>query len=136
MCLGDRDATEVPLYHIESPIVEKVIEYMTYHMTVPARKIEKPLLSNQMKDLVDKFDANFIEVNQETLFKLLLVTHIQNTYHIGICISVWYCFLVFARTLFRKIHFAILFFVCMLIFCFVLWYFVIFVCCCFRPPII
>jgi hypothetical protein len=28
-----------------------------------------------MKDLVDKWDANFIEVDQETMFKLLLVNN-------------------------------------------------------------
>ena len=56
-----KDATEIPLYHIEGAIVSKVIDYLTYHMTIPARKIDKPLLSNNMKDLVDKWDVMFIE---------------------------------------------------------------------------
>lgn len=31
---GDRDANEIPLYHIEGPIVQKVIDYLTYHLKV------------------------------------------------------------------------------------------------------
>jgi hypothetical protein len=31
---SDRDATEIPLYHIEGAIVQKVIDYLTYHMKV------------------------------------------------------------------------------------------------------
>lgn len=31
---NDRDAKEVPLIHIESPIVEKIVQYMNYHVTV------------------------------------------------------------------------------------------------------
>lgn len=60
----DKDATEIPLYHIEGAIVAKVIEYLTYHLAIPARKIDKPLLSNNMRDLVDKWDVQFIEGEQ------------------------------------------------------------------------
>lgn len=140
---GDRDAAEIPLYHIEGVIVQKVIDYLTYHLKVrarthghaharvgrarrrsglshdslltppfdhhsppmmllparqiPPRKIEKPLVSNDMKDLVDKWDVTFIESGepavaspvtgapaapsaaaQETLFKLLLAANYLN----------------------------------------------------------
>jgi len=69
---GDPDATEVNLFHIEAPIVQKVIAYMTYHQTKEPRKIEKPLQSSNLRDLVDHFDAEFVDVDQETMFKLLL----------------------------------------------------------------
>jgi S-phase kinase-associated protein 1 len=58
---GDKDATEIPLYHIEGPIVAKVIEYLSYHQKVPPRKIDKPLLSNNLKDIADRWDVNFLD---------------------------------------------------------------------------
>jgi len=72
---GDKDTKEVPLFHIEGPIVAKVIDYMKYHMATPPRTIEKPLQSTNMKDLVDKWDAEFCDVDQETMFKLLLAAN-------------------------------------------------------------
>jgi len=51
----DKDAKEVTLYHIESPIVEKVIQYMNYHVNHPPRKLEKPLKSGNLRELVDEF---------------------------------------------------------------------------------
>ncbi len=36
VCCADRDAKEVPLVHIESPIVEKIVAYMVYHEKVGA----------------------------------------------------------------------------------------------------
>ena len=55
-----------------SPFFQKVVEYMSYHQTKEPRKIEKPLRSTNLKTLVEAFDADFVEVDQETLFKLLL----------------------------------------------------------------
>jgi len=72
----DREAKEVSLVHITAPIVEKVVQYMNYHKDVPPRKIESPLKSNNMKELVDKFDAKFVdEVDLDTLMKLLLAAN-------------------------------------------------------------
>jgi len=72
---GDKDAKEVNLFHIEGPIVSKVIDYMKYHRNVPPKAIEKPLQSTNMRELVDKWDADFVDVDQETMFKLLLAAN-------------------------------------------------------------
>jgi len=72
----DKDAKEVPLVHIAAPIVEKCIQYMTYHVDVPPRKIESPLKSSNMKELVDRFDAKFVDdIDLDTLMKLLLAAN-------------------------------------------------------------
>jgi hypothetical protein len=39
---GDRDANEIPLYHIEGPIVQKVIDYLTYHSKVSDKRNPHP----------------------------------------------------------------------------------------------
>jgi len=72
----DKDAKEVNLVHISAPIVKKVVEYMVYHMDREPRKIESPLKSTNMKELVDRFDAAFVDdIDQDTLFKLLLAAN-------------------------------------------------------------
>jgi len=72
----DKDAKEVNLVHISAPIVKKVVEYMVYHMDREPRKIESPLKSTNIKELVDRFyDAFVDDIDQDTLFKLLLAAN-------------------------------------------------------------
>jgi len=72
----DKDAKDVQLVHISAPIVEKVIQYMNYHMDAEPRRIESPLKSTNMKELVDRFDANFVdEMDLDTLMRVLLAAN-------------------------------------------------------------
>merc|ERR1719440_2216534 len=48
---------------------------MTYHLDNPAKEIEKPLKSAIMAEVVDSWDANFVEVKQELLFELILAAN-------------------------------------------------------------
>merc|ERR1712203_1251682 len=48
---------------------------MQYHHTNPAKEIEKPLKSADMREVVSEWDANFVEVDQETLFELILAAN-------------------------------------------------------------
>jgi hypothetical protein len=48
----DKDATEFPLLHVNGSIVEKVIKYMRYHHNNPAKEIEKPLKSSNMREVI------------------------------------------------------------------------------------
>eukprot|EP00456_Euglypha_rotunda_P009624 TRINITY_DN12227_c0_g1_i6.p1 TRINITY_DN12227_c0_g1~~TRINITY_DN12227_c0_g1_i6.p1 ORF type:complete len:143 (+),score=25.37 TRINITY_DN12227_c0_g1_i6:143-571(+) len=73
---GDKDAKEVNLYHIEGPIVAKVIDWMKHHVKHPPPKIEKPLVSSDLKECgVEPFDIKFVDTDQETMFKLLLAAN-------------------------------------------------------------
>jgi len=72
----DKEAKDVQLIHISGAIVEKVIAYMNYHMDVEPRRIESPLKSTNMKELVDRFDANFVdEMDLDTLMRVLLAAN-------------------------------------------------------------
>lgn len=70
----DREETEIPLPNVKSAILKKVIEFMKYHHANPAKEIEKPLKSANMNEVVSEWDANFVEVDQETLFEMILVS--------------------------------------------------------------
>jgi S-phase kinase-associated protein 1 len=69
---GDKSEKKIPLQNVKSGILEKVIEYMTFHNKNPPKEIEKPLKSANMREVVNEWDAQFVEVDQETLFELIL----------------------------------------------------------------
>ncbi len=48
---------------------------MTYHVDNLPKEIEKPLKSANMTEVVPKWDADFVDVDQELLFELILVCH-------------------------------------------------------------
>eukprot|EP00474_Spongospora_subterranea_P008430 CRZ08888.1 hypothetical protein [Spongospora subterranea] len=48
---SDKDETNIPLPNVKGAILEKVIKYMRYHNGNPAKEIEKPLKSNNMREV-------------------------------------------------------------------------------------
>jgi len=72
---GDKSETSIPLPNVRGQILKKVITYMQYHHKNPPKEIEKPLKSANMREVVSEWDANFVEVDQETLFELILAAN-------------------------------------------------------------
>lgn len=75
MAEGDKEENEIPLPNVKSSVLRKVVEYMKYHVDNPAREIEKPLKSTNMSEVVSQFDADFVDVDQEVLFDLILAAN-------------------------------------------------------------
>merc|ERR1719253_1663580 len=71
----DKEEKEIPLPNVKGPVLAKVVEYMTYHASNPAQEIDKPLKSANMKEVVNPWDANFVDVDQELLFELILAAN-------------------------------------------------------------
>ena len=70
----DKEESEIPLPNVKTDILKKVIHYLKYHAENPAKEIEKPLKSANMSDVVAQWDADFVDVEQELLFELILVS--------------------------------------------------------------
>jgi S-phase kinase-associated protein 1 len=63
---------EIPLMNLRMPILVKIIEYCEYHKNDNPAEIEKPLRTTNLAELVDSWDAKFIEVeNMEELFEII-----------------------------------------------------------------
>jgi len=75
MAEGDQDEKEIPLPNVKSSVLKKVVQYMTYHVDNPPKEIEKPLKSQNMAEVVTQWDADFVDVEQETLFELILAAN-------------------------------------------------------------
>jgi len=75
MAEGDKEENEIPLPNVKSSVLKKVVEYMKYHADNPAKEIEKPLKSANMAEVVSQWDADFVDVDQEVLFELILAAN-------------------------------------------------------------
>eukprot|EP01083_Nonionella_stella_P165593 551235_1 len=79
---GDQTETEIPLPNVRGSIIKKVIKYMQYQHTNPAKEIEKPFKSANMREVVSEWYANFVEVDKETLFELILDANYMDIKHL------------------------------------------------------
>lgn len=71
----DGEAQEIPLPNVKAQVLAKVIEFCTHHKDDPMSEIEKPLKSADMKEVVQKWYADFINVEQVLLFELILAAN-------------------------------------------------------------
>jgi S-phase kinase-associated protein 1 len=72
----DEESTiEIPLSNVKSQVLHKVIEFCEHHLKQPMAEIEKPLKSQVMADVVPKWYADFVELEQELLFELILAAN-------------------------------------------------------------
>jgi len=75
MAEGDKEEREIPLPNVKAAVLQKVTAYMKYHVDNPAKEIEKPLKSANMQEVVAPWDADFVDVDQELLFELILAAN-------------------------------------------------------------
>ena len=60
---------------MKRPILEKVIEFCRHIKDNVAPEIEKPLRSTDMATVVDAWYANYINLDQEMLFELIMASN-------------------------------------------------------------
>ena len=70
------EVTEIPLPNVKAAVLKKVIEFCQHHRSEPMTEIEKPLKSAQMAEVVQKWYADFVAVEQVILFELILAAAI------------------------------------------------------------
>eukprot|EP00804_Cyclotella_cryptica_P000749 CCRYP_001033-RA/>CCRYP_001033-RA protein AED:0.28 eAED:0.28 QI:115/1/1/1/1/1/3/137/166 len=71
----EEDTTEIPLPNVKAQVLKKVIEFCKHHKSEPMTEIEKPLKSPVMAEVVQKWYADFVNVEQVLLFELILAAN-------------------------------------------------------------
>ena len=71
----DDDTPEIPLPNVQKDILDKVVEFCQHHVNDPMADIEKPLRSQDMKEIVGEWDAQYIDVEQAMLFSIILAAN-------------------------------------------------------------
>lgn len=73
---GGDSSEEIPLPDINKPTLDKVIEFLKHvEAGNPAPEIEKPLRSNDLKDVTTEWYANFIELDDDTVQDIILAAN-------------------------------------------------------------
>lgn len=73
--IADSEEMVIPLPNVKADVLRKVVQYMKYHTDNPSKEIEKPLKSANMSEVVSQWDADFVDVDQELLFELILAAN-------------------------------------------------------------
>uniref|UniRef100_A0A7S3MZK2 SKP1-like protein n=1 Tax=Strombidium inclinatum TaxID=197538 RepID=A0A7S3MZK2_9SPIT len=68
----------IPLPSVKKATLDKIIEYCTHiHSNAPP-EIEKPLRSSNLGDVVNEWYANFVNLEQEVLFELIMAANFMD----------------------------------------------------------
>ena len=66
------DDAEVPLNNVKSKTLKKIKEYLEHYENEEPKEIERPLPSQKFKECVGEWDYNFIELDLDDTFEIIL----------------------------------------------------------------
>ena len=69
------DDAEVPLNNVKSNILKKIKEYLDHYQDVDPKEIERPLASQNYQECVDAWDFEFINVDLDLIFEIILAAN-------------------------------------------------------------
>ena len=69
---------EIPLPSIKKATLDKILEYCAYIHTNQPPEIDKPLRSSNLSDVVNEWYSNFVNLEQEVLFELILAANFMD----------------------------------------------------------
>ena len=73
--MDDNEGEEIPLANVKRPILEKVIEFCVHSIDHAPPEIDKPLVSTDMASVTDPWHAEYINLDQEVLFELIMASN-------------------------------------------------------------
>jgi S-phase kinase-associated protein 1 len=71
----EEEQQEIPLPNVKSQILAKVMEFCKHYSEESMNDIEKPLKSANMNEVVQEWYANYVDVEQEVIFELILAAN-------------------------------------------------------------
>ena len=74
----DDDDHEIPIVNVESKVLVKVIAFMKHYDKEEMKEIQKPLTKNNIEELVQPFYADYVDIDQDALFKLIMAANYMN----------------------------------------------------------
>ena len=69
------DDAEVPLNNVKSNILKKIKEYLDHYQDSDPKEIERPLASQNYQDCVEPWDYEFINVDLDLIFEIILAAN-------------------------------------------------------------
>jgi len=75
---SDEDIQEIPLPNVKATVLAKVIEYCVHFQSEEMKPIETPLKSALIEEVVQKWYADFVKVDQVLLFELVTAANFMD----------------------------------------------------------
>ena len=72
------DHIEFTVNNVKGDVLKKVAEYLEHYKNEEPKLYEKPLPSANLKDCVDEWDFNFIDIPIDDVFKIILAANYLN----------------------------------------------------------
>jgi S-phase kinase-associated protein 1 len=69
------DDPEVPLHNVKSDILQKIVLYLENYKDSEPKEIEKPLPSNNYNECIDAWDYQFIDLELDVIFQIILAAN-------------------------------------------------------------
>ena len=66
---------DIPLPNVKKATLEKVISFCEHHKEEPLQDIEKPLKTNNIKDVVSPWYGEFVDIKIEELYEIILAAN-------------------------------------------------------------
>ena len=66
---------DIPLPNVKKATLDKVIEFCQHYKEEPMQDIEKPLKTNNIKDVVSQFYGDFVDIEIEQLYEIILAAN-------------------------------------------------------------
>lgn len=71
----DDDEQLIPLPNITNELLKEVVKYCEYHLDNPMKEIARPLNTNDLSSLVDKWDVQFMDRPYQSIFDLMIAAN-------------------------------------------------------------
>uniref|UniRef100_A0A6U3WK45 Uncharacterized protein n=1 Tax=Ditylum brightwellii TaxID=49249 RepID=A0A6U3WK45_9STRA len=76
---ADEDETqEIPLPNVKATVLSKVIDFCKHYKQEPMTQITTPLKSSKIEEIVQKWYADFVKVEQVLLFELVIAANFMD----------------------------------------------------------
>lgn len=69
------DDAEVPLTNVKSNVLKKIKDYLEHYADSEPREVERPLVSQNYQECVDSWDFEYINVDLDLVFEIILAAN-------------------------------------------------------------
>ena len=75
---NNEEEIEFNVNNVKGDILKKVVEYLEHYENEEPKEIERPLPSQNFRECVDEWDNDFIDIDLDTIFQIILASNYLN----------------------------------------------------------
>ena len=76
--MDSNDEEAIPITNVNTKTMQSIVEFLGYYVTDPMNEIEKPLISTNMKDVVQEWYDEFLQKYDDDIFEIILAANFMD----------------------------------------------------------